>query len=73
MSDLNSTDDALYAFVIDGDVVWRHQIPETPELEMVNAIFSSNPQIVRVPPELGFLVTVNSGWRYVDGQFLAPE
>jgi len=73
MSDLDNTDDALYAFIIDGDVVWRHQIPDTETFEMMNAIYSSNPQIVRVPPELGLQVTINTGWRYIDGQFIAPE
>jgi len=62
-----------YAFVIDGEVVWTHANPSNDDFERVNAVFSSNPQIVLIPEELGNTVNWMEGWTFVDGEFVAPQ
>lgn len=49
-----------YAYVIDGEVVWMHRVDQ--DMEMINAIMSSNPTIVAVPEELK--ESVMQGWVY---------
>ena len=59
-----------YLFIIDGEVVWRHSVEKNSEMEMVHAIFSSSPQIVKVPDELA--PTVQNGWTYDGTNFNPP-
>jgi hypothetical protein len=50
----------FFAFVIDGEVVWKHMLYE--ELEQLTAVYGSNPTIVAIPKELGEQVAM--GWKY---------
>lgn len=59
-----------YLFILDGEVVWRHSIEKNDSMEMLNAIFSSNPEIVKVPDELAS--TVQNGWTYDGVNFNPP-
>ena len=57
-----------FAFVIDGEVVWKHMLYE--ELEQLTAIYGSNPTIVAIPKELGEQVVM--GWKF-DGESFSAE
>jgi hypothetical protein len=57
----------FFAFVIDGEVVWMHMLPE--EVEHMTAVYSSDPKIVIVPKELGGIVRM--GWKF-DGDMFSP-
>lgn len=67
------TEFKYFAFVIDGEVVWTHANPSSAEFEMVNAVFSSNPQVVAIPEELGNTVNWMEGWVFIDGQFVLNQ
>lgn len=58
----------FFAFVINGEVVWKHMLPE--ELEHMTAVYSSDPKVVIIPTELG--QTVQMGWKY-NGSTFSPE
>lgn len=58
----------FFAFVINGEVVWKHMLPE--ELEHMTAVYSSDPKVVIIPKELG--ETVVMGWKY-NGSTFSPE
>lgn len=58
----------FFAFVINGEVVWKHMLPE--ELEHMTAVYSSDPKVVIIPAELG--QTVQMGWKY-NGSTFSPE
>ena len=60
-----------YFFVIDGEVVWKHQMEDTPIAEMANAIFSSNPTIVPATKEQAHFVQY--GWHWDGENFINPE
>ena len=62
-----------FAFVIDGEVVWNHANPLGSDFERVNAVFSSNPQVVPIPEELGNTVNWMEGWSFIDGQFVLNQ
>jgi hypothetical protein len=49
-----------YAYVIDGEVVWMHRVDK--DMEMINAMMSSNPTIVPVPEDLK--TEIDLGWKY---------
>lgn len=76
MSDTNPTNNPElfkhYAFVIDGDVVWKHAILAGEDYAMLNAIYSSSPQIVAIPDELITSIGVYQGWTYNGTSFIAP-
>lgn len=55
----------FFAFVIDGEVVWKHMLYE--ELEQMTAVYSSDPKVVIIPKELG--ETVVMGWKYNGSTF----
>ena len=57
----------FFAFVIDGEVVWKHMLYE--ELEQMTAVYSSDPKVVIIPAELG--QTVQMGWKYNGSTFSA--
>lgn len=81
MSDANSTIRPTsspelfkhYAFVIDGDVVWKHSILASADFEMLNAIYSSSPEVVLIPDELNASIGVYEGWTYNGTDFIAPQ
>lgn len=58
-----------YMFVIDGEVVWRESVEKHEQMEMINAVFQSNPTIVQCPDELA--TTIQFGWTY-DGTTFSP-
>jgi hypothetical protein len=58
----------FFAFVINGEVVWKHMLYE--ELEHLTAVYSSDPKVVIIPAELG--QTVQMGWKY-NGSTFSPE
>lgn len=58
-----------YLFIIDGEVVWRHSVGKNSEMDMVNAIFSSDPKIVKAPDEIAG--DIQFGWTY-DGTTFNP-
>jgi hypothetical protein len=58
----------FFAFVINGEVVWKHLLHE--ELEHMTAVYSSDPKVVIIPAELG--QTVQMGWKY-NGSTFSPE
>lgn len=60
-----------YAYVIDGEVVWTHNIDH--EIESLNAIFQSNPTIVEVPESIENEISPNSGWTYDGTNFIPPQ
>jgi hypothetical protein len=60
-----------YLFILDGEVVWRHSVAKKEELEMVHAIFSSNPEIVKAPDEIAPII--ENGWTYDGVLFNPPE
>jgi len=62
--------EAYYFFIIDGEVVWKQTVEIKPEMEMVNAIFSSDPKCVRAPDELA--KTIRVGWKYDGTNFIPP-
>ncbi len=58
-----------YMFVIDGEVVWKESIEKHEQMEMINAVFDSNPTIVKCPDELA--TEIQFGWTY-DGTTFSP-
>ena len=60
-----------YFLIIDGEVVWRHDIEDTVAGEMMNAVFSSNPTIVPVTSEQAN--TVQYGWLWDGINFTPPQ
>ena len=60
-----------YFFIIDGEVVWRHDIEDSEAGEMMNAVFSSNPTIVPATAEQA--TTVEYGWLWDGENFSNPE
>lgn len=58
-----------YLFIIDGEVVWRHSVEKIEAMEMVNALFSSDPKVVKAPDEIA--ATIKNGWTY-DGIVFNP-
>jgi len=58
-----------YLFIIDGEVVWRHSIEKNEAMEIVHAIFSSDPKVVKAPDDLNLDITY--GWKY-DGENFSP-
>lgn len=61
----------VYFLVIDGEVVWRHDIEDTVVAEMANAVFSSNPTIIPATKEQAKYVQY--GWNWDGENFINPE
>ena len=58
----------FFAFVIDGEVAWKHMLYE--EHEQLTAVYSSDPKVVIIPENLS--QEVGTGWTYQDGIFSPP-
>lgn len=56
-----------FAFVCDGEVAFIMKQP--PALEHMNAVFSSNPTVIKVEPNQD----VEMGYLYKDGKFVRPD
>jgi len=59
---------SFFAFVIEGEVVLQHAVEK--KLEMVDAIYSSTPLIVKLTADEATFVS--QGYLYTDGKFSAP-
>lgn len=68
----DDTEDVKYTdywFILDGEVVWKHSIANNYAFEMMHAIFSSKPIVVKAPDEINLDITY--GWKY-DGENFSP-
>lgn len=60
-----------YLFVLNGEVVWRHAVEDSPAGEMLNAILSSNPVVVPIDDDQ--VGVVQYGWLWDGTSFFPPE
>lgn len=67
--DFYSRPHSFFAFVIDGEVVWIHTVPN--EIEHLIAVLQSDPKIVEIPSEMTRDVAM--GWGYDGNSFTRGE